>query len=307
MTRVAAFGSAFAAAIEVLGLEPRGEPEIVLVDLADERAVREAALLPPGIPRVATGGPGHEALLRAAGSAITVARSAEPAVIGPLVAAALPARTRGATRLVTVTGPCGGSGRTLLVAGLAERLAARVAVLVIDASGSGMAGRWLRIDPPPWSDLEGLVHELTTEHLGIVAAERDRLRALGGGGAMPSAALLAATLRESVGIADVVLVDAAPLFDERTRDLVAASDRVLLVATDEPSALAGLEHVADDERTWLIASRCRAGRVGTREVFRSLPDDPGAVRSAARDRSTVRGTLGRAYDDLADLLAIDIS
>jgi hypothetical protein len=170
-----------------------------------------------------------------------------------------------------------------------------------------MAGWWLRVAPAPWSDLEGLVDELTSEHLGIVAAERDRLRLIGGAGGMPSAALLAATVRESVGIADVVLIDAAAPFDGRTRDLVAGSDRVLLVATDEPSALAGIEHAPDDERTWLIASRCRAERLGPRDVFRALPDDPGAIRAAARDRSTVRGALGRAYDDLADLLSIDIT
>jgi hypothetical protein len=122
---------------------------------------------------------------------------------------------------------------------------------------------------------------------------------------MPSAALLAAAVRESVGLADVVLVDAPPLSDERTPELVTTSDRLLLVATDDPPALVPVQHLLDDGRTWLIASRSRAGRLGPHHVFRSLPDDPASVRAAARGPTVVVGALGRAYDDLADLLAID--
>jgi hypothetical protein len=41
--------------------------------------------------------------------------------------------------------------------------------------------------------------------------------------------------------------------------------------------------------------------------MRELPDDPASVRSAMRGPSAVGGALGRAYDDLAELLAIDIA
>jgi hypothetical protein len=308
MTRAVICGTVFEAAVTVLGLEAVGErPEVVLVDLADADAVARAAGMPGDVPRVAVGRPEQERLLRAAGCALAVAPSAEPAAIGPLVRAALPAPSRGRTRLVVVTGSQGGTGRTLLVAGLAERLATRVAVLVVDATGSGMAGWWLRCLPGPWSDLEGLVDELTTEHLGIVAAERDRLRVIGGAPEMPSAALVAAVTRESIGLADIVIVDAPTLFDERARALTDAADRVLLVAAEDPAAVGAVGASLDERRTWLIASRSRAERLGPHPVVRALPDDPAAVGSARRGPAPVGGPLGRAYDDLAELLALEVA
>ena len=308
MTRVAVRGAVFDEAIEVLGLERVDDrPDVVLVDLGDATAVAGAAEISPDVPRVAIARPEQERLLRAAGRAVAMAPSARPAAIGPLIAAALPRRQRGATRLVVVTGPRGGTGRTLLVTGLSERLSARASVLVLDATGSGSAAWWLRLAPGPWSDLEGLIEELTAEHLGVVAAERERLRVIGGVSPMPSVALLVATARAAVGIADVVIVDAPPLFDERTRTLMASADRVIVVTTDEPAALAAIDGPIDGERIWLIASRCRAARLGAPAPFRALPDDPAAVRGAARGPSVVGGALGRAYDELAELLAIDIA
>lgn len=307
MTRVVACGAAFAEAVEVLGLEPVDErPDLVLVDLEDVDAVALAAGIASDVPRVVIAGDRQERSLRAAGCTLAVASSAHPAVLGPLIAAAIPARPRRATRLVVVTGPRGGSGRTLLAAALAERLAARVAVLVVDATGSGAVGWWLRLTAGPWSDLEGLVEELSAEHLAIIAAERGRLRTIGGASSMPTIGLLMATARAATGIADLVLVDAPPVFDERTRALMAAADRVLLIVADDPASLAALEE-PPDERVWLIASRCRAALLCGRPVLRSLPDDPASVRAAARGPSTVGGPLGRAYDDLAELVALDIT
>lgn len=308
MTRAAVCGAAFEPAVALLGLEAVDErPEIVLVDLADAEAVARAAAVAADVPRVMVGRPEHERLLRAAGCSLAVRPSAEPNAIGPLIAAALPAPTRARTRLVVVTGPQGGTGRTLLAASLAERLAARLSVLLIDATGSGMAGWWLRLAAGPWSDLEGLVDELTTEHLGIVAAERDRLRVIGGAPLMPSAALLAAVTRESVGLAEVVLVDAPPLSDERARALIDGADRVLVVAAEDPAAIGAIDTSLDERRMWLIASRSGAERLGPHPVLRALPDDPAAVRSARRGPSLVGGALGRAYDDLAELLALDVA
>lgn len=308
MTRAAVCGAVFAEAVETLALEPVDErPDVVLLDLDDPTAIAAAARIAADVPRVLIGGAGHELLLRAVGCRATaLAASAQPAAIGPLVAAALPPRARRAKRLVVVTGTRGGIGRTLLVAGVALRLAGRASVLVIDATGSGAAAWWLRLAPGPWSDLEGLVDELTAEHLGIVAAERDALRVIGGVSAMPSVGLLVATARAAAGIADLVLVDSPPLFDERTRALTDLADRVLLVATDEAASLAAIAGPIDEDRTWLIASRCPAELLGANHVLRALPDDPAAVRSAARGPASVGGALGRAYDDLAELIAIDI-
>lgn len=308
MTRAAVCGRAFEAAVEVLGLETVDErPDVVLLDLADAGAVTVAAAIPAEIPRIVLAPAEHETLLRAVGCTVAIARSPEPAAIGPLVAAALPSRTRGPTRLVVVTGPRGGTGRTLLVAGLAHRLAARTSVLVVDATGTGAAGWWLGLAAGPWSDLEGLVDELTAEHLAVVAAERERLRVIGGVSPMPSLALLVATARAAASIADVVLVDAPSLFDERARELMELAGRVLLMCTDDPASLAAADGTMNDDRAWLIASRCRAEQLGGRPVLRALPDDPAAVRSAMRGPSAVGGALGRAYDDLAELLAIDIA
>lgn len=308
MTRVAVCGSVFDEVIALLGLEPVGErADLVLVDLADDTAVGAAAQIPPDVPRVVVGRPEHDRLLRAAGCSVAIAPAPVPAVIGPLVAAARPPRSRGRTRLVVVTGPRGGTGRTLMVAALADRLSAHASVLVLDATGSGTAAWWLRVAAGPWSDLEGLVDELTAEHLAVVAAERERLRVVGGVSPMPSVPLLLAAARAAVGIAEVVIVDAPALFDERTRALIEVADRVLLVTTDDPAAVAATEGSLDGERIWWIASRCRGDRLGTHTAFCALPDDPAAVRAAARGPSVVGGALGRAYDELAEILAIDIA
>jgi cellulose biosynthesis protein BcsQ len=219
----------------------------------------------------------------------------------------MPSRPRERTRLVLITGPRGGVGRTLLAVGLAGRLAARSSVVVLDATGSGSAGWWLGLSPGPWSDLESLAEELTAEHLDIVAAQRERLRLVGGVSAMPSVGLVMAAARAATAIAEIVIVDAPPIFDERTRALETIADRVLLVAGDDPTSVAAIAAAADEQRVWLIASRCAATSLAGRSVMRHLPDDGGSVRCAAGGPSAVGGALGRAYDDLSELLAIDIA
>lgn len=306
MTRVAVCGASLAAAAAVLGLEAVDErPELVLVDLGDPLAVARSAAIPPEVPRVAVAPPEHELLLRAAGcGSVALARSPDPAVVGPLIASSIPERRRRPTRLVVVTSASGGAGRTLLAVNLATRLAARSSVLLVDATGSGAAGWWLRLAPASWSDLEGLVDELAAEHLAIVAAERERLRMVGGASAMPSVALLLAAVRAADALSELVIVDAPSILDERTRALSELADRVLVLAVEEPAALAALDGGLS-ERTWLVASRSRAPSIGGHAAIRSLPSDPGAVRAAARGPSAVGGALGSAYDDLAELIAID--
>jgi cellulose biosynthesis protein BcsQ len=222
------------------------------------------------------------------------------------VAKIAPGRTRSATRVVVVTGVAGGVGRTLLATNLAARIGMRTSVLVLDATGTGAAAWWLGFTPGSWLDLEGLVDELTAEHIAVVASERERVRLIGASGAMPSAALLVATARACEGWTDLVLVDAPTIADERTRGLTEIADRVLVLAPEGGVASAALDALAVDDRTWVIAARSRAERIGPHAVLRALPDDPVSIRSAARGRSAVGGALGRAYDDLAELLALDL-
>jgi hypothetical protein len=307
MTRVAICGSAFDDAAELLGLERVDEgARVVLVDVRDAQAIAAAAALPPDLARIAVGGPEHEILFRALGSrGCAFATSADPAAIGPLIRAAAPALPRRASRSIAVTSAAGGSGRTLLVANLAGRLALRMSVVVVDLTGTGSAAWWLGVSCGPWSDLEGLVDELNSEHLAVVAAENGGVRVLGGPSVMPSAALTEAVLRVAPALGDLVLIDAPPLADERTRALAGVVDRLVVLAADRPSADA--LDVAEDDRIWLVASRSRAARIAGRPVLRALPDDPRSVSTALRGRVATGGALGRAYDDLAELLAIDAS
>ena len=305
--RVLACGQTFAEAVAVLGLEPVDDhPDLVLVDLDDDPAVERAASIPPDVPRIAVVGADRDRILRAAGSTVPVALTSHPAAIGPLVAAITPAPARSPTRVIVVTGVAGGVGRTLLAVDLAVRLAAHASVLVLDATGTGAAGRWLGLAPGSWSDLEGLVDELTAEHIEVVASERERIRLIGATGAMPSPAVMAAAARVSRGAVDVVLVDAPSLVDERTRAVMDLADRILVVASEGAAASGLLDGVAGDDRTWIIASRTRGERLGHHPVMRSLPDDPASIRAAERARSVVGGALGRAYDDLAELLLLDL-
>src|SRR5207302_310815 len=102
----------------------------------------------------------------------SVARSCEPAVLGPLIAATLPPAKRGSTRSILVTSARGGVGRSLLVANLARRLALLRATLCVDLTGDGTLSWWLGVTSGSWSDLEDLTDELTAEHLGGARVRR---------------------------------------------------------------------------------------------------------------------------------------
>lgn len=308
MTRAVVCGHIFDEAVSVLGLESVEErPQVALVDLADPAAVERACRLDRDLPRIAVGGAEQERLMTALGVTIDLVAAGDPALIGPLIARIGPQLERPATRRIVVSGISGGIGRTLLVTHLAMRLARSASVLVLDATGTGAAGWWLGLSAGAWSDLEGLVDELTGEHLGVLAAEDGRLRLIGGASAMPSTALLAATMRAAGDLADVVVVDAPSLPDERAMLLRDLADRLLVVATDHPLSEAVASLVTLDERVWLIASRSRSSVIAGHAVMGSLPDDPRSLRAALRGPSPVGGALGRAYDGLAELLAVDIS
>ncbi|HJW50121.1 MAG TPA: hypothetical protein VJ726_11955, partial [Candidatus Limnocylindria bacterium] len=228
-------GDDLRAAAATLGLDPcdAGRPDLVLVDLRDSAACAVAAAIESGIPRVAVAGESERALAAALGyDASSIAATCEPAALGPLVVAAIPRTPRRATRLVVVTGARGGVGRSLLAANLARRLASRLTVAAVDATGTGALGWWLDCVPRTWAELEGLTDELTAEHLAVVATESAGLRVIGGAPVAPTRALAESTVRAAMSLAELVLVDAPVAADDRGRALAALADRVLLPSYD---------------------------------------------------------------------------
>ncbi|MGH2490030.1 MAG: hypothetical protein ACRDF9_00855, partial [Candidatus Limnocylindria bacterium] len=108
-------------------------------------------------------------------------------------------------------------------------------------------------------------------------------------------------------LAELVLVDAPVLADERCRALAALADRVLVVSYDDPLSLVTLDVCEVPNDAWLVASQSRIARIGERAAFRALPRDEAAVSAALPGRRAVGGALGRAYDELAELIALDAS
>lgn len=308
--RVAICGGAdLARAAAVLGLEVDSErPAAALVDLRGGAGLVVAARLPATLPRVVIADASARAVLRALGRIDEcVVDSCDPAVIGPALRRALPAVERGTTGLVLVTSARGGVGRTLLVTNLARRLARRCAVLLVDLTGSGAAGWWLGTGTRSWSELESLSAELTASHLSLLVATDGAAPVLGGAPVAPSVGLAVAATRAATSYAGLVLIDAPVLADERTRALAAFADRVIVVTYDDPATVGVLNAAELPAEAWLIASQSTAGAVAGREVFRALPRDERAVAAALAARGAVGGALGRAYDGLADVLAVDAS
>ena len=297
-------------AAATLGLEPceTARPDLILVDLRDPSSCAAAGALDPAIPRVAVAGETERALAAALGyDASCIAATCEPAALGPLVVAALPRAPRRATRVVVITGVRGGVGRTLLAANLARRLATRLGVVALDATGTGALGWWLQCSPRAWTELEGLTDELTAEHLAVVAVESAGLRVIGGAPVVPTRALAESTVRAATALAELVIVDAPVLADDRGRALAAAADRMLVLSYDDPLSLATIEASDVSTDAWLLASQSRAPRLGERAAFRALPRDEAAVGAALSGRRAAGGALGRAYDELAELIALDAS
>ena len=308
--RVALCGGAdLATAAEVLGLiavEPT-RADVALVDLRDAAALAQAAALAPELPRVVILADEQLALAGALGvPSRSVATSCEPAVLGPLIAATLPTARRSSTRSIMVTSVRGGAGRTLLVADLARRLAPLRATLCLDLTGDGTLSWWLGATSGGWSELEDLTDELTAEHLGVVATEAaPGLRLVGGPPFAPSVQLAQSVFRAALELSEIVLVDAPTLADERTRRLAASADRVLVLSYDDPISVAALAAADVPERAWLIASQSIATSLGGRDVFRALPRAEGTIAAATSRPNALDGALGKAYDGLAEIIAID--
>lgn len=308
MTRAAICGGPdLVAAVAAIGVV-EGEPaQLAVIDMRSAEGVARAAALPAALPRVLVADSDGEHLLRAAG-VLHVTSAATPEALGPLVVSALPRAQRDATRRVVVTAARGGVGRTLLAANLARRVSRRWPLWLIDATGTGAAAWWLRAEVRPWSDLEPLTHELSVEHLRVVATEPSPgLHLLGGGGPAPTVELLTACLASLGSAGELTLIDAPLLADERTRAVVDRSgldSRTLVVSYADPASLAALD-CYDLGQAWLIASQTK--ELPGRSVFRSLPRDEAAVAAAHASRAAVSGALGRAYDQVAELVAIDAS
>ena len=304
MTRVAACGGAeLEATCALLGLTiETTAPRLVLVDLRWAGAASRAAAFASDVPRIFIATPDQAECLGAFGaSGAIVAATAEPAVLGPLIARTLPRPARDRTRVVAVTAARGGSGRTLCAANLARRLAEASTVLAIDATGTGALGWWLGADPRPWSELEVLSDELGREHVELVAsAVAPRLTLLGGAPLAPSLAVLGPAIAAAGDLADVVIVDGPLLADERGRACAARADRTLLLSYADAASMAALFAAEVPAEAWLLGSQDAISG-----AFRVLPRDERAIGEAITTRGPVGGALGRAYDDLAELIAID--
>ncbi|HUQ40905.1 MAG TPA: hypothetical protein VM052_00240 [Candidatus Limnocylindrales bacterium] len=309
--RVAVFGGEdLRSSVLALGLEPAIDaPDIALIDARDATAIKSAATLAAAVPRVIVVAEEDRDLLVALGvDARRVVTTLEPAKLGPILAGLMPAQTRSATRVLLVTAVRGGVGRTMLAANIATRIAPHRRVCLLDATGSGAASWWLQSEPRPWSDLESLVDELTADHLSVMADDvSPGLRIVGGASWAPSAPLLAASIRAAMALDDLVIIDAPLCADALVRLTRPAAPRALVLAYDDPWSRRVLDASAIADDDWLIASQTKVAKIGTRSVFRSLPRDEGAVASAVSSRAPVRGALGKAYDELAELILADAS
>jgi hypothetical protein len=303
-------GPELAEAGAILGLALVSDParaEIALIDLRDPTGLERAAALPRDLRRVVVLDDGHATLAGAFGvPSQVIARSCEPALLGPLIASLLPSSRRRATRSVMFTTVRGGSGRTLLAANMARRLVPSRSTLCLDVTADGTLAWWLGATPTSWTDLEGLADELTAEHLGVIATDSaPGLRIVGGPPRSPSSRLAQAALRSALDLSEMVLIDAPPIADERTLQLCGLVDRVIVTTYDDPVSIAALSAAEVPADAWIVTSQSTATAIAGREVFRSLPRADGAIAAAAMRSETIRGPLGAAYDELAELLAVD--
>jgi hypothetical protein len=308
---VACGGPELTAAMDALGIEIAApeKASVAVVDLRDPEFVSVAASLPRALPRILVMDPQHRALVDALGFPLSaIAASCEPAVLGPVIASVLPAARRPATRSIVVTSVRGGAGRTLLTANLARRLARERPTLAIDLTGSGDLAWWLGAHPSSWRELEGMSEELNVDHLAVLAVEvAPGLRLAGGPPVAPSGPLGLAVLRAGLDLAELVVIDAPHLAEQRTQILVERADRVLVLSYPDPVSVASLDAVDLPPDAWFIGSQTSSLSLGGREVFRALPRDEEAVTSATNGPRAASGALGAAYDDLAGLIAIDAS
>jgi hypothetical protein len=296
------------AAVVALGFElvDVSRAQIAIVDARDRAQLALAAALPAALPRLTVAAPEDRAFFEALGiDRARIVTGVEPAELGPALVALLPSSVRSATKVVVIAGVRGGVGRTLLAANLARRVAPQLRVCALDATGTGALSWWLRAAPKAWPDAEAIASEMTSEHLALISDTNRGMRVLGGASVAPTETALLAAVRVASSTDDLVIVDAPLSPDALTRALTPIADRRLILAYDDACSAALLDADPPRERDWLIASQSKRTTVSGRAAFRALPRDESAVASAAASRSAVGGALGRAYDELAELVTID--
>lgn len=296
-------GHALDDAARTLDLDRSASPQLVIVDLRDPAAAAAAGAFPAALPRVAVVTEEQRELLTASGATVATAITTDPAVLGPLIAAVATRSSRGATRVIVVTAARGGVGRTLLAANLATRLATARSVLAVDLTATGALGWWLGAVPRSWVEVAPLTEELGADHLAVLAVEAGpRLSVIGGPPQMPAVELASAVIAAALDLVDLVVVDAPPLADPVARAAMAAADRVLALTYADAVSRAVRDAATLPESAWWIGAQ---GPVDN--AFRSFPRDERSIADALAGRRPVRGALGTAYDELAELLAIDVS
>jgi hypothetical protein len=131
------------------------------------------------------------------------------------------------------------------------------------------------------------------------------MRVVGGTSIAPTPQLLVSTIRAATGLADLVLLDAPLRNDPLARAATALADRVFVLAYDDPWSKLMLDADPPGDDEWIVASQMKTAAIHGRRAFRALPRDEPAVASAVASRGAAKGALGKAYDELAELLVID--
>jgi len=76
---------------------------------------------------------------------------------------------------------------------------------------------------------------------------------------------------------------------------------------EDPISVAALASADIPETAWLIASQSAATSLGGRDVFRALPRAESVIAAAMSRPGALGGALGKAYDELAEIIAIDVT
>lgn len=295
-----------------LGLrEDETKSSLVLVDADDDAAVAGASHLDPRIPRVFVAEAGRAALLAAAGVLHVVVRPLSAQALGAVVFAIERERER-PPRLLLFVSATGATGRTSLVANLALRLALHVAVVALDATGTGALAWRLGATVAPWPALVAVGADLGEAHLRLAGAQRDGILVLGGSGACGEEQLLRVIeLARAMGL---LLVDGpAPWCAGQLPD---RADRVFVCANPDPASVAVTLGTCGElfaRGAQLVVSQARerdatelAAAFGRAPAL-LLPRDEAAMRDALLRRGAAGGELGRTYDAIAEIILAEVT
>lgn len=237
----------------------------------------------------------YPAALACAAESVHCLPSAAAALVGDLTDSGDGPRAAGV--VVGVIGGAGGVGASVFAAALAEVLAGRTEVLLIDADpyGAGI-DRVLGLEEVEGVRWDGLVQaagRLSARSLRDALPRRGRLAVLtwsaSGSGSVPEATMRAAVSAGRRGYAFVV-IDLARYDDPVAADLLVRCDQVLLVATTTvPAIAAAARMVGRLPAATRLVLRTMGGGVGSEEVagLLGLP-----VLTAMRDQRGLDEAIG---------------